>query len=28
VWLRRNIHQNAFGRLVRSIRRVCDVLLR
>jgi len=26
--LRRNIHQNAFGRLVRRIRRVCDVLLR
>jgi hypothetical protein len=28
VALRRNIHQNAFGRLVRRIRRVCDVLLR
>ena len=28
VRLRRNIHQNAFGRLVRRIRRVCDVLLR
>lgn len=28
VRLRRNIHQNAFGRVVRRIRRVCDVLLR
>ncbi len=28
VSLRRNIHQNAFGRLVRRIRFVCDVLLR
>jgi hypothetical protein len=28
VLLRRNIHQNAFGRLVRQVRRVCDVLLR
>jgi hypothetical protein len=28
VGLRRNIHHNAFGRLVRRIRRVCDVLLR
>jgi hypothetical protein len=28
VRLRRNIHQNAFGRLVRKIRFVCDVLLR
>ena len=28
VRLRRNIHHNAFGRLVRSVRRVCDVLLR
>jgi len=28
VRLRRNIHQNAFGRLVRRVRRVCDVLLR
>lgn len=28
VQLRRNIHQNAFGRLVRRVRRVCDVLLR
>lgn len=28
VLLRRNIHQNAFGRLVRRVRRVCDVLLR
>jgi hypothetical protein len=28
VLLRRNIHQNAFGRLVRRIREVCDVLLR
>ena len=28
VRLRRNIHQNAFGRLVRGIRRACDVLLR
>jgi hypothetical protein len=28
VRMRRNIHQNAFGRLVRRVRRVCDVLLR
>ncbi len=28
VLLRRNIHQNAFGRLVRRAREVCDVLLR
>lgn len=28
VWLRRDIHHNALGRLVRRIRRVCDVLLR
>ena len=28
VQLRRNIHQNALGRLVRRVRRVCDVLLR
>jgi hypothetical protein len=28
VRLRRNIHHNALGRLVRSVRRVCDVLLR
>lgn len=28
VRLRRNIHQNAFGRLLRRVRRVCDVLLR
>ncbi len=28
VLLRRNIHQNPFGRLVRQVRRVCDVLLR
>jgi hypothetical protein len=28
VLLRRNIHQNAFGRLVRRVRFVCDVLLR
>jgi hypothetical protein len=28
VLLRRNIHHNAFGKLVRRIRRVCDVLLR
>ena len=28
VRLRRNIHHNAFGRLVRRIRTVCDVLLR
>jgi len=28
VRLRRNIHHNAFGRLVRRVRRVCDVLLR
>ena len=28
VRLRRNIHQNALGRLVRRVRRVCDVLLR
>jgi hypothetical protein len=26
--LRRNIHHNAFGRLVRSVRNACDVLLR
>jgi hypothetical protein len=28
VALRRNIHQNALGHVVRQIRRVCDVLLR
>ncbi|CAG0995176.1 hypothetical protein MYXO_02639 [Myxococcaceae bacterium] len=28
VLLRRNIHHNAFGRLVRRVRNVCDVLLR
>jgi hypothetical protein len=28
VALRRNIHENAFGRLVRRVRTVCDVLLR
>jgi hypothetical protein len=28
VWLRRNIHHNALGRLVRKIRFACDVLLR
>ena len=28
VALRRNIHQNAFGRLVKQIRHACDVLLR
>lgn len=28
VMLRRNIHHNAFGRLVRRIREACDVLLR
>ncbi len=28
VTLRRNIHQNAFGRLVKQVRMVCDVLLR
>jgi hypothetical protein len=28
VRLRRNIHHNAFGRLVRRVRTVCDVLLR
>jgi len=28
VRLRRNIHHNAFGRLVRAIRNACDVLLR
>jgi len=28
VLLRRNIHHNAFGRVVRAVRRVCDVLLR
>ena len=28
VALRRNIHRNAFGRLVQRVRRVCDVLLR
>jgi hypothetical protein len=28
VRLRRNIHRNAFGRLVRRVRTVCDVLLR
>ncbi|MDH3214439.1 MAG: sulfotransferase [Myxococcales bacterium] len=28
VFLRRNIHRNAFGRLVRRIRFACDVLLR
>ena len=28
VRLRRNIHHNALGRLVRRVRTVCDVLLR
>ena len=28
VRLRKNIHHNAFGRLVQRIRFVCDVLLR
>ena len=28
VTLRRNIHQNAFGRLVKRVRMACDVLLR
>jgi hypothetical protein len=28
VLLRRNIHHNAFGRLVRKLREICDVLLR
>jgi hypothetical protein len=28
VFLHRNIHRNAFGRLVRRIRFACDVLLR
>jgi hypothetical protein len=28
VALRRNIHQNAFGRLVKQVRMACDVLLR
>jgi hypothetical protein len=28
VALRRNIHHNAFGRLVRRVRGLCDVLLR
>lgn len=28
VALRRNIHENAFGRLVKRVRRACDVLLR
>jgi hypothetical protein len=28
VWLRRNIHHNALGRLVRRVREACDVLLR
>jgi hypothetical protein len=28
VLLRRNIHQNAFGRIVRRVRMLCDVLLR
>src|SRR5262249_10230300 len=28
VLLRRNIHQNAFGRVVRRTRMLCDVLLR
>jgi hypothetical protein len=28
VTLRRNIHQNAFGRVVKQVRLVCDVLLR
>ena len=28
VMLRRNIHHNAFGRLVKQLRNVCDVLLR
>ncbi len=28
VTLRRNIHQNAFGRMVKQVRLVCDVLLR
>ena len=28
VLLRRNVHHNAFGRLVRRVRDACDVLLR
>jgi len=28
VMLRRNIHENAFGRVVKRVRLVCDVLLR
>ncbi|MCA9511581.1 MAG: sulfotransferase [Myxococcales bacterium] len=28
VWLRRDIHRNALGRLVRKVRDACDVLLR
>jgi hypothetical protein len=28
VTLRRNIHQNAFGRVVKQVRMICDVLLR
>ena len=28
VLLRRNIHRNAFGRMVRRVRAACDVLLR
>jgi hypothetical protein len=28
VMLRRNIHRNAFGQLVRQVRAACDVLLR
>ena len=28
VTLRRNIHENAFGRVVKRVRLVCDVLLR
>jgi hypothetical protein len=28
VMLRRNIQQNAFGRVVKRIRMVCDILLR
>jgi hypothetical protein len=28
VLLRRNIQHNAFGRFVRGVRKVCDVLLR
>ena len=28
VALRRNIHRNRFGRLVRRVRGICDILLR